>query len=865
MAVDLDVLLADESLNAGAGKVSEAGGKECVDSIARTIFDMDFHGAILSVRKFVASFKFARYRRVGKPMFMSERNETIAYCHSCGSPMDVTTLAPFSNVECPVCGKHTRVKREFGPYTLVRRHALGGMSMVFVAQDNTLNREVALKILSEDFSADERRITAFEEEARITASFSHPHVVRVLTTGKAFDRFYIAMELVPGGHFEHQIRERGKIPEIEMLPLAIEVAQGLKAAHSAGLIHRDVKPGNILLDAEGHAKIVDFGLALVTHGGIAQATEVWATPYYVPPETIEGHPEDFRSDIYAFGATLYHALAGVPSCGQETMSTEILRDAKKKVVPLRVANPLLSADTCRIVERAMAYDPRDRFSSYDEMMAMLELALKRLKSGVTSPVETAGATARRRAKKKQGELLALAYAGLVLIGAVAGGIWWISRKNQTVRIVKPPVTGSIAPIIQESTNTASTDIAKSYREARDAVEAKDFSTAVARFAKLRENPEVQEPTRTWAGVEAVIAAYLDGQSSEAKNQALATSAHITTVPNDKRIDSVILETLENVVRLPVIPANALDASASDATHLRAWMLAGLKDWEQGMLIDASRYFSAVVAVKISSDDQWLEIYQHLARDYLTDNAALSATVFEKLPLDIAGCEAAVTKLEGIYVSLKTRGRARFNVRAWQLDIAKHAKLLAIRKNDSTDPVASGADLWDLVAIMAKLDLFARECQFTEAAGYLKSLTSDPQGAKRASLLSVAEASAVFLTDLKQDLVREAVTGDFPLKSGGSIQKISVDRTGVITTTDANGISRQSKWADLSADALIGLHRIFVRNPKSEQERLRRHECAISYDWLAGNRERALAAADALSQASPAFKQRWDKIASGLPK
>ena len=198
---------------------------------------------------------------------MPERTETIAYCHSCGSPMNVAAVAPFSNVECPTCGKHTRVKREFGPYTLLRRHAVGGMSMVFVAQDNTLDREVALKILSEEFSADERRIAAFEEEARITASFSHPHVVRVLRTGKAFDRFYIAMELVPGGHFEHQIRERGKSRKLEMLPLAIEVAQGLKAAHSAGLIHRDVKPGNILLDAEGHAKIVDFGLALVTQGG----------------------------------------------------------------------------------------------------------------------------------------------------------------------------------------------------------------------------------------------------------------------------------------------------------------------------------------------------------------------------------------------------------------------------------------------------------------------------------------------------------------------------------------------------------------------------------------------------------------------
>ena len=275
--------------------------------------------------------------------------------------MDVSAMAPFANVECPVCGKHTRVKREFGPYTLLRRHAVGGMSMVFAAQDNTLNREVALKILSEEFSANERRIAAFEEEARITASFNHPNVVRVLRTGRAFERFYIAMELVPGGHFEHQIRERGKIPEAELLPLAIEVAQGLQAAHAAGLIHRDVKPGNILLDATGHAKLVDFGLALVTHGGKAQATEMWATPYYVPPETVEGYMEDFRSDIYAFGATLYHALCGKPSCGEDSMATDVLREAKKRVVPLSLVDSSITAETCQLVERAMAYHPSDRF------------------------------------------------------------------------------------------------------------------------------------------------------------------------------------------------------------------------------------------------------------------------------------------------------------------------------------------------------------------------------------------------------------------------------------------------------------------------------------------------------------------------
>ena len=120
---------------------------------------------------------------------MPDGEPEIAYCHACGTSMDVSQVAPFSNVECPSCAQHTRVKREFGPYTILRRHAIGGMSVVFIANDNTLGREVVVKILTEEYGCDERRIGAFEEEARITASFSHPHVVRVFTTGRAFGRF----------------------------------------------------------------------------------------------------------------------------------------------------------------------------------------------------------------------------------------------------------------------------------------------------------------------------------------------------------------------------------------------------------------------------------------------------------------------------------------------------------------------------------------------------------------------------------------------------------------------------------------------------------------------------------------------------
>ena len=614
---------------------------------------------------------------------MPESPESIANCQSCGNPMDVSTMPPFANVECPNCRHHTRVKREFGPYTLVRRHAMGGMSMVFAAHDHTLDREVAVKILSEEYSANERRIVAFEEEARITASFSHPNVVRVLRTGRAFGRFFIAMEFVPGGHFEQKIRERGKIPEAEVLPLAIEVAQGLKAAHAAGLIHRDVKPGNILLDAMGHAKLVDFGLALVTHGGKAQATEVWATPYYVPPETVEGYTEDFRSDIYAFGATLYHALSGKPSCGEESMATAVLREAKKRVVPLSLASPGISVETCRIVERAMAYHPNDRYSSYNEMIADLGAVLRHLKSGRVESAEIA--MVRRAAQKRQERIVWIAgVAAGVLVCGIA--LWWMNRAKPVKTVDTPPpvVVTAPPPVVKD----ASAEIMKSYREARAAVEARTldhFDIAASKFALLHRNPEVQEPTRSWAGVEAVLADFLAGHSSEARKQARETLKHLHSLPkNSPGIGDALIAALEPLDQLPPLPQPKTDFAVTGAPGVIVAMLTGLKNWEQGMPDQAVAWFTLAASIKLPANDQWAAIYQGLARDYLADFKLLSGPYFAAIPSNAAGCETLISELDSVLANLKTQGRARFNVRALQLDVTRKAKLLGSAKPDSSD-------------------------------------------------------------------------------------------------------------------------------------------------------------------------------------
>ena len=783
--------------------------------------------------------------------------------------MDVTAVAPFSKVECPRCGEHTRVKSKFGPYRLLRRHAIGGMSVVFVASDTTLNREVAVKILNESYSADARRIAAFEEEARITASFSHPHVVRVFTTGRAFDRFFIAMELVVGGHFEHQINERGTIPEQEMLPLAIQVAEGLKAALVAGLIHRDIKPGNILLDGEGNAKIVDFGLALlVGKGGTVQAQEIWATPYYVPPETIEGYAEDFRSDMYAFGATLYHALAGKPSCDEESMATPVLREAKRKVVPLHKVAPWVSPPTCAVVERAMAYEPDKRFGSYDEMIGRLNDALKQVLAGSTSQrIEPVGASRRQSGKRRTQRMMAVGAASLV---ALAGGLWWIVREPfKAVPKPLPPQVDNSRPPTDPGplTNPAdATRIVQLYREGRGALEFGDYAKARRIFGTLRDDTAGQEPTRTWAGVEAVLMPYLDGKSATARKEAIITAAHLAGAQlEDPSIKTRLLPVLQALGTLQPIAPDANGLAGGDTPQAMAWLLAGLKNWDQGHLSEAVVFFTAVSRTKLEPQDLWA-VYQKIAGDYVADFKLLSDPVFDKAPAGKKACEQALQVLTAMQPQLKTRGRAPFNVAAWQRDVQRLAR--QPEPPPPPEPPTAGATpagALSLANVLETLAKFANVCNFADATTFLQALPADPAGASRKSLLELTTSAVCFIRDLSTELKGTEVNIEGRLKSGEAFTNIAAAAAGQMSVTLVSGRSRECEWGDVAPATVIEIYRLLIKKETNEKTRLRGHECAIAFEWLAGDRARALNAAEQLAPNHTFYNGHWQDLAKGLPK
>jgi len=203
-------------------------------------------------------------------------------CPACGATIDTTAIEPLARVDCPQCGEKVRVERSFNNFEIVETLGIGGMGTVYKARDTLLDRHVALKLLRDDLGTEIDHAARLQQEARVAASVNHPNVIQVFSSGTDHGKFYLVMELVDRGSLDDLIEEKKRLPEELVLETGIQAAKGLRAAYAKGLIHRDVKPANILFADEHTAKIGDFGLAGVA--AEASGGEIWGTPYYVAPE-----------------------------------------------------------------------------------------------------------------------------------------------------------------------------------------------------------------------------------------------------------------------------------------------------------------------------------------------------------------------------------------------------------------------------------------------------------------------------------------------------------------------------------------------------------------------------------------------------
>src|SRR5262245_7232331 len=255
-------------------------------------------------------------------------------------------------------------------YEVERDLAKGGMADVFVAYDRQLKRRVAVKVLFSEFARDPSFVERFRREAQNAASLNHPNIAAVYDWGQERGTYYIVMEYVEGRSLRDIIRTEGPLPAAAAARITSELADALAFAHRNGVVHRDVKPGNVLITASGQLKLPDFGIAANqgdANQGLTQTGSVMGTATYFSPEQAQGHPVDGRSDVYSLGVVLYEMLAGVPPFTGESPVAVAMKHVREVPPPMRTRVPDVPAQLESIVNAALTKDIEMRYQSADEM------------------------------------------------------------------------------------------------------------------------------------------------------------------------------------------------------------------------------------------------------------------------------------------------------------------------------------------------------------------------------------------------------------------------------------------------------------------------------------------------------------------
>jgi beta-lactam-binding protein with PASTA domain len=259
-----------------------------------------------------------------------------------------------------------------GRYRIMRKLGSGGMADVYMAEDQQLGRRVALKVLHRRFAEDEQFVERFRREASSAAGLSHPNVVAIFDRGEWDGTYYISMELVEGRTLKDIVREKGPAPPEAAVDLTLQILRAARYAHKHGVVHRDIKPHNVLIDHDGRVRVTDFGIARAGTSDITETGSVMGTAQYLSPEQAQGRPVDERADLYAIGIVLYELLTGQVPFDAEQPVTVALKQVSELPVPPAELVPAIPPAIDAVVMRALEKDPDRRYQSADEFIAALD-------------------------------------------------------------------------------------------------------------------------------------------------------------------------------------------------------------------------------------------------------------------------------------------------------------------------------------------------------------------------------------------------------------------------------------------------------------------------------------------------------------
>lgn len=336
-----------------------------------------------------------------------------------------------------------RMLGRIGPYEVLGVIGRGGMGIVFKGYDRALNRNVAIKMLEPHLASIAAARRRFAQEARAMAAVSHEHVVPVYAVDDQAVTPYFVMEYVAGGSLENRLQRQGAFDVLEVIRIALQMSRALDAAHRQGLVHRDIKPGNVLLDAgTERVRVADFGLARVsTDASMTHSGMIAGTPHYMSPEQVRGETCDARSDLFSLGGVIYALCAGHPPFRAENMYGVMQRVVNDQPRALRESNPLTPEWLETLVICLLAKQPADRLASAAELVSILEAELAHLQNPRANPTPPRAWQPNTYSHSRRWRWSGFSFvASAAALGCTAFVLW---RDPPPQKIVQPPAAPAI--------------------------------------------------------------------------------------------------------------------------------------------------------------------------------------------------------------------------------------------------------------------------------------------------------------------------------------------------------------------------------------------------------------------------------------
>jgi len=475
----------------------------------------------------------------------TQNKDTAKFCDSCG--LDLTVATPTGvRIEAPEITEIDMVRQELNEeYEILEELGRGGMAIVFKAKEKQLDREVAIKVLPFSLAFDKEFVERFQREARTSAKLEHPNIIPIYRVGKSGRVIYFVMKFLRGKPLSSVLAARGSLPPLEIRKILAEVARALAYAHKKEIVHRDIKPDNIMFDEHGHAVVTDFGIAKAASGGKLTGTGMSiGTPHYMSPEQAKAQPLDGRSDIYSLGVVAYQCLTGaVPFDGEDSFSIGY------KHIMEEIPTPPIDTHDKRtlfeIIKKMMAKVPDQRFQNAEELVAVLEggrsvsfttdatqalPSMARLSAAPTTPLPRATGTRppgvpptiTGEAPTARRSVLAGVFLWLLIVGSVLGGGGFYSYKQGLIFAkTRGPIGDSTAT--RDTTHHDSTSLAA----ADGAKETLDTS----RTAIVRPPPPPSGPPGRLVlqGIPRGARVSIEGQQVQGTQLELASGVHHLTV------------------------------------------------------------------------------------------------------------------------------------------------------------------------------------------------------------------------------------------------------------------------------------------------------------------------------------------------